>query len=1011
MKLLRLLLIVPVLLTAQNSALRRITVNDGLSQNYIFSILQDRTGFLWFGTKDGLNRYDGYTFTVYRRDNSDPHSLIDNTVTAIQQGEQNQLWIGTAAGGLLLFDQMTGSFIPVSPPLPPGKSLRDHQINIIRSTKDGSLLIGTAGWGLLIYHPVTKQWKEFRHDTSSVKSLHSNFITDVTEDRNGNIWVAADGLHIIDANENVIRIDRTTQEPSLQNVNKISALMCDTLGRIWVSYRNGLDVYTGREVRHVVSATAENNYYWFGKVAVDSRGFFYTTTIHHLLKLDPVTFELEEITSVPDERISGGFAIDRSDNVWVGTSGWGIFKYNPRTYRFGKHEGNFLTEVYALEYPQLEELRKTSSVFNLFDPVMRGNEFRIPFRSKRYGLFIPTTDAFIINIDNQNRSRSYPLVPETIPDRKAYSPQFIFEDRSGAVWIVRNSGLVKFDGKPTLYNYTPLYPDSIASANTAGYADISVVFVDHEGLLWAGTPTNGLLRYELSTGKKQWYRYRENDTTAISHNHILSIAADPNEPNRYLWIGTDGGGLNRMDRTDGTFHVINEKQGFPNNTVYAIQPDEEKYLWISTNKGLVKFNPRDESMRLFDMHDGLQSNEFNRRETYRMPDGKLYFGGVSGYNAFYPNDIRPNTSVPAVVLTDVRLFNRSLSFKNDTAWLRVPVEFADTLVFQYSDNVITFEFAGLEYSATAKNQYQYILEGFHEGWISNGISRTATFTNIDPGTYVFRVKASNGDGVWNESGKLLTVIILPPFWRTWWFITFLTLIFLATGPIIYYRRVTALKTEQRRQQEVSRLLIESQESERKRIAQEMHDSLGQELLVIKNRAVMGLKTAADESKEKRQLEQISEGATNILKMVRSISHNLRPPELDRLGLTETIRSLLTNVRESSGIALNAEVDEIDGLIKTENEINVIRILQESLSNIERHSSATEVTIRITVRGDQILMAVKDNGKGYSRESVTHGMGLAGISERVRILEGNLQVQTDTGAGTSITITIPIQQRI
>jgi signal transduction histidine kinase/ligand-binding sensor domain-containing protein len=1009
MKSLFLLLLFPLVLAAEKTALTRITIDDGLSQNYIYSILQDKNGFLWFGTKDGINRYDGYTFTVYRRDNADPTSITDNTVTAIQQGENDQLWIGTAAGGLLLYDQRTGIFTPVTPAVPSGMDLRQYQITAVRTARDGSVLIGTSGGGLLVYHPQRKTWSEFLHDSVSEHSLVSNFVTDVVEDREGNLWVAADGLHIIDRHGIVERIDRSPFFPMRDNVNKISSLTCDSLGRIWVSFRNGLDLYTGRNVRRIITSTPENNYYWFGKVLVDSRGMMWTTTIQHVLMIDPSTFRSEAMFEVPGERISGGFAIDRSDNVWVGTSGWGIIKYNPRTAQFGKQKGNFLAELFAPEFELLRKWSERNPAVSVFDPAMRGNEFRIPLRTAN-GTYIPTTDAFVIHIDPRGRITPYPLVPVNTYERKLYSPQFIFEDRSGTIWIVRNSGLVKFDGSAALFNYLPLYPDSSAPPNSSGYSDITAVHVATDGSFWFGTPANGLLQFDPAHHTKRWYRYKEFDSITIGHNHVLSIADDPFEPQRYLWVGTDGGGLNRLDRTTGTFQAITEKQGFPNNTVYAILTDDENYFWISTNKGLVKYHPRDGSMRVFDIHDGLQSNEFNRREFLRLPDGKMYFGGVNGYNAFYPSRILPNIFVPSVTLTDVRLFNRSLSFKSDTRWLRVPIEFTDTLVFDYSDNVITFTFAGLEYSAAAKNRYQYILEGFHDHWIQNGTSRSATFTNIDPGTYTFRVRASNGDGVWNIEGKSITVIILPPFWRTWWFTSMIVLLFIATGPVIYYRRVSALKKEQHRQQEVSRLLVESQEGERKRIAQEMHDSLGQELLVIKNRALMGLKTAQQDSKEKRQLEQISEGATNILKLVRAMSHNLRPPELDRLGLTETIRSMLTNIREVSGITLNAEVEEIDGLVKKENEINVIRILQETISNIEKHSNATLVNIFVTVQGDRIVLAVNDNGKGYSQESVSHGIGLAGISERVRILNGGLSIESKSGSGTSITITIPVHQR-
>lgn len=1008
MNILRLAIFFPILITAQHTPLKHITINDGLSQNYIYSIHQDHKGFLWFGTKDGLNRYDGYSFTIFRKDNSDTLSLSDNTVTAIQQGENEQLWIGTAGGGLQKFDSRHATFTHYHHDPLNANSISHNHCTVIRTAKNGSVLVGTSGGGLNIFDPRSGTWKHFRSDSNNVNSLQSNTIADVTEDLNGNIWVAAEGISIIDSNGIVTRLDRSTS--SEENVlNRISSLFCDSLGRIWVSHRTGIDLYTGRTMQRILTATPQNNFYWFGKCRYDSHGQFWTTTAHHLIRIDPTSLRGEQIAEFTDERVSSGFAVDHSDNIWVGTAGWGVIMYNPRTDKFAKRQGNFLSEIFPEELSKLDAYAAMHKDINTYDLVMRGNEFKIPFRTRQHETFIPTTDAYVLQVRKDRSIQSHALVPKNTVDRKFYAPQFIFQDSDHTVWIVRNGGLVKFSGEKELFGFEQLYPDSSAEPNSSGYSDITAVFVSRDGVIWFGTPTNGLLEYHHHTRKKKWYRHREYDTAAISHNHILSIIEDPNEPKRYLWIGTDGGGLNRFDRVAGTFMSITEKQGFPNNTVYGILADDDRHLWISTNKGLVKFNPLDFSMRKFDVHDGLQSNEFNRREFYKSKEGKMYFGGVNGYNAFFPKDISLNQSLPRVVFTDFRLFNKTISFKKDTSILKLPIEYTEKIVLEHIDNVITFEFAALEYTTPVKNQFKYILEGFDKEWINNGTSRTATYTNIDPGEYVFKVKASNGDGIWNEQESSIALYILPPFWKTWWFKTIVVVLFLSVGPIIYYLRVTELKKEQQRQQEISQLLIESQESERKRIAQEMHDSLGQELLVIKNRAIMGLKTAQTESKEKHHLQQISEGATNILKLVRSLSHNLRPPELDRLGLTETIRSMLTNVREVSGLSLNAEIDEIDGLIKEENEINLIRILQETLSNIEKHSDATAVDILAKVDGDQILLSIEDNGKGFVPEAVTHGIGLAGISERVRILNGSILIDSESGTGTKITIIIPVQQ--
>lgn len=1002
------ILLLPMLAAAQSVAVKHLTINDGLSQNYIYSILQDDKGFLWFGTKDGLNRYDGYAFQIYRKDNADTLSLSDNTVTAMHR-TGDTLWVGTAAGGVLCFDQRRREFFRLEHPFAGIAPFRNNQINTLVTTKDGRLAVGTASSGMFLYSKERDEWRTIRSESLSVNSLSSNHVTDIVEDHEGNLWVAANGLNIIRPDGSVERVDRGTEDPGMPGINRISNLYCDALGRIWVSYRLGIDLYTGGERQRIVTATQENNLFWCGKVRQASDGTFWSTAAHHLLRIDPQTLEPQAVAEFTEQRISGGFIIDRSDNIWIGTAGWGAIMYNPRTAMFGKQAGNFLEHLFGEMYGRIRNSLRRGADMSIFDPMHRGNEFRIPFRSTSGDLYVAASDAYIFRIRPDGKVSFHTLVPEKTIDRKAFSASMFFEDSAHTVWIVRNAGITRFFDLPELHDHIPLYPDRDVPANSSGYTDITAVTISRDGQYWFGTPTNGLLHYDPKRGIKKWYRYKEFDTSSISHNHILCIVEDPHEPARFLWIGTDGGGLDRFDRKTEQFTSFTERDGFPNNTVYGILTDAQKNFWISSNKGIVHFNPATHAMRKYDVYDGLQSNEFNRKEFYRGPDGTMYFGGVSGFNAFHPELIGMNSAAPTVVFTDLRLFNRSIPFKGDSSILQQPAEFTDSLVLNYSDNVVTFEFAALEYTASAKNRFAYMLEGFDADWIFNRTSRTATYTNIDPGTYRFLVKAANGDGVWNDTPTAMTLIVRPPFWRTWWFLSLVVVLFLSVGPIIYYIRVSELKRDQVRQHEISRLLIQSQEGERKRIAQEMHDSLGQELLVIKNRALMGLKTVTAESKEKRQLEQISEGATAILKLVRSMSHSLRPPELDRLGLTETIRSILANVREAYGMTLNAEIDEIDGLVVQDNEINIIRILQETLSNIEKHSGASTIDLRIAVSGGTITITVKDDGKGYSKDSVHYGIGLAGITERVRILNGSLSIESGTGSGTTVTVTIPVQQ--
>lgn len=989
------------ILSAQQAVVNHLTINDGLSQNYIYTMCQDAKGFLWFGTKDGLNRYDGYSFKIYRKDNADSLSLSDNNVYSILDDGEHALWIGTANGGLLKYDRLKQQFHRIPHDPTNDNSISSNHIRVIKRSSRGNFLIGTSDKGLNIYNEKTGKWKRYLADSTTATSIPNNHIVDVVEDHQGNLWVSGGGISRIDSLGVVHRVSYKDQPDFFK---KSGPLFCDTRGRVWIADRYGLVLFD-TSFHTIYRATDQNQFFWTSAMREDAEGNMWVTTAHHLIFIHGQSLQMEVKAHFPEERLSSSLLIDRSKNVWIGTAGWGLIIYNPRTDKFGRRGGNFLEELFIDEFKIDTKLINK----NVVDFSLRGNEFRMPLKDSRGNIFIPASTGYVYTINPQGKISKHDLVVSDTLPRTFYSAFSVFEDRTGTVWINRNDMLVRFTGKNVLDKTIKLYPGSSDFSVRTDYSDITAHYIDRKGTAWFGTPLYGLLEFNFTTGTSTWYQYNENDLTSLSHNHVLCITEDPNEPEKYLWIGTDGGGLNKFNKMTKKFSAFTEQQGFPNNTVYGILTDERKIFWISTNKGLVQFNPADGTMRLYDVHDGLQSNEFNRKEYYKASDGKLYFGGVNGYNAFYPKDIILNSTTPDVVITDFRLFNTSVTSKTNPSILKVPIEFTEEIVLEYTDNVITFEFAGLEYTAIAKNQYQYKLDGFDKDWIKNGTSRTATYTNIDPGDYVFRVIASNGDDVWSEKEAVLRLIILPPFYMTWWFRGILVFIFLLIGPSIYYIRVTQLKREQKRQYEISQMLIESQEFERKRIAQEMHDSLGQELLVIKNRAVMGLKTAVDDSKEKRQLEQISDGATNILKLVRSMSHNLRPPELDRLGLTETIRSILANMRDVSVITVQAELDNIDGMINKNEEINVIRILQETLSNIDKHAGATEISVAVKVEQQHISLIIKDNGKGFVVDEVKRGMGLAGISERVRLLQGSFSIATALGQGTTLSITIPMYQ--
>ena len=567
----------------------------------------------------------------------------------------------------------------------------------------------------------------------------------------------------------------------------------------------------------------------------------------------------------------------------------------------------------------------------------------------------------------------------------------LIESHSGELWIgTLLEGLDKFDTKTgvfTQFKNDPSDPKSIS------HNEIWSLCEDHEGVLWIGTAGGGLNRYD-EKGKTFYHFVNERgNSNSLSDNKVLSIIEDHS---KQIWVGTYAG-LNRFDSGSRTFKRYNMKDGLPDDVIYAIEEDKSGFLWLSTNKGLSKFDPHSEKFRNYDAGDGLQSDEFNHGAAFESRNGDLFFGGINGFNVFKPDSIRDNPAVPQLVFTDIKVFDKSLSPSPTEKRISKYISESDDIYLSYKDNVFSLSFAALEYTNPAKNNYAYIMEGFDKDWRYAGPQHEATYTNLDPGAYTFRVKASNNDGVWNEAGASVRIFIAPPYWQTWWFRALGIICFLSVGPVIYLRRVAKLNREKIIQQEFSRQLIESQEAERKRIAGELHDSIGQDLLIIKNKLLLGLQSSGNSGDQQSEFQQAIEFVSRSLKSVREISRNLRPVQLDQLGLTAALESIIETVSESSQIQSEMRFDNVDNLLDKQAEINFFRIVQECLNNILKHSGATKFIVTITRLEKYLQLSVEDNGRGIDEAAPRErGFGLSSMSERARILGGELHVEPSPG---------------
>jgi signal transduction histidine kinase len=520
---------------------------------------------------------------------------------------------------------------------------------------------------------------------------------------------------------------------------------------------------------------------------------------------------------------------------------------------------------------------------------------------------------------------------------------------------------------------------------------------DSQGQLWAGT-SGGLSVYRNGA----FASFTEKN--GLPSDHIRALYEDRDG---VLWIGTYDGGLGRLK--DGRFTRYTVNEGLYNNGVFAILEDEKDFLWMSCNRGIYRVSRQQLndyaagktsqiSSIAYGRQDGMLNIECNGARQpagFKMIDGKLWFPTQGGVAVIDPATVSVNPQPPPVVIENCLL-------------QRANVDCHQAIDIRPGEENFEVRYTGLSLIKSDQVRFKYRLEGLDRDWVEAGTRRVAYFSYLPPGRYTFKVIAANSDGVWNTEGASLTIVVHPPFWRTWWFLSLAALAIAGLMFTGYSYRVTRLRKAHALQQAFSRQLIQSQEQERKRIAGELHDSLGQNLLIIKNRALLGLTNSERPDAAKQQFDTISASASQAIDEVREIAYNLRPYHLDRLGLTSSIEAMLEKVAASSDVRFTVEVANIDELFSQEDEINIYRIVQECVNNVLKHSQATEARVAVNRNGTAVQISVKDNGQGFDVDGRTpsrRGLGLTGITERTKMLGGTCKLISASGAGTSVTINI------
>jgi len=795
----------------------RLGIDSGLSQSTIQAILQDRYGFLWIGTQDGLNRYDGYAFKVYRPDLGNSNSLSDRWITALFEDSQGYLWIGTRQGGLNRYNPVSGYFSSYLFTKNDPASLSSNHVTSILENRKGEIWVGTTS-GLNLLDRQTGKFHRFYSDPDLDTTLSSNFISTLFEDSRGILWIGCDDGILNRYNSSTRSFhayEDVDQKKNAGKDNGIRNIVEDYNGNLWIASNEGLRRFDPGRIKftryqHIKNDPSSLVSDTILSMYLDRSDILWIGTDRGLDRFDLKNKEFRHYQSDPGDPTSLSNNVihsiyeDREGVLWVGTFGGGLNRYNKGQNKFThyRHEpinskslsGNLIFPIFADSRgwiwigtygDGLNRFNPSLGLFNhyLHDPAdpnsLPGNHIFAIFVDKNNSLWVGSDQGLSRRDTGSDDFFHYIHEPEN-PDSLSGAPvHAIIQDRDGILWIGTQHGLDRYDPSGKFIHYQA----DITRPGTISGDFITAIHEDHTGNLWIGTFDNGLNLFNRETDVFTQFQRNRDDPNSLSDNSVMAIYQDHK---KNLWIATAGGGLNLFQPETGKFKKYGEQDGLSNNVIYGILEDEFGYLWLSTNYGLSRFDPEAGTFRNYTVSDGLQSNEFNMSAFAKGIDGTLYFGGINGINSFNPAEIMDNPYAPPVVLTS---FSTS-----EAAVLNLPQpEEIEKVTLRWPDNNFSFEFSALSYSQPGENQYAYMLENFDEKWNYIGTSREGRYTNIPGGSYHLRLQGTNNDGLWSESSQSIQITVIPPFWQTWLFRTLLVLTAAGLGFSAYRLRVRGIQ--------------------------------------------------------------------------------------------------------------------------------------------------------------------------------------------------------------------------
>jgi len=1068
----------------------RLTNEAGLSQNDVNDIYQDKEGFMWFATHDGLNRYDGYDFIVYKPDSNNSNSINSNLIFALTADNDGNLWLGTTGNGLDYFDKSLETFTHFRHDENNIKSISSNHVNDLYLDRKNRLWVATNnGLNLLdLNEPLDLvSFQRFSlYSDELVPSSNENRVFTIFEDRKSQLWLGgAEGLYKLSRdNKGDVYFRMINQAIGLPNLS-VRSINEDAHGRLLIGTGTGLFLLEANDDSHKLTKVYDG---FFNDIAV-KESQIWTGTDTGLLyfkssdKTTAPEFKSRSVYNPRDpnslsKNIVKSLFVDYTGIVWVGTNGGGVNKFNPDKKNF-RHVKNTL-DPKSLSYDKIRAMFEDSNGalwvgteggglnmlpketanddynnFRTFESIPKLFALTEVNKGSTKKLFIgaeSTPGLYMLDISNPNRINESNIEEDKDVVHSVFS---ILEDNHKNVWIGTYNGGVHrwlYKGDDLPYKKDVLLHSS-KDSSTISSNIIRNIYQDSNGQIWfaTGNGLNKLLPEETRRTKPKFISFfnEPKDSLTLSHNYILELYESQLGD---LWIGTFGGGLNQYlpatDELPDRFMVYNNGNDLPNNVIKGILEDDRNNLWLSTNKGLTKFNPVKKTFKNYDVNDGLQNNEFQELARLKRKNGEMLFGGINGFNVFYPDEIIDNAFEAETVITEFSISNKPINLKekvNGRVILEQSINDTEKLRLKYFENSFSFEFAALHYAAPQKNKFAYMLEGFDKDWIfTSSKKRFATYTNISPGDYTLKVKASNNDGLWDSTPSELKIKVVPPFYFTT--VAYIAYGLLLIATLLLYRRFTIIKANRKHQSELDDLENKKNE-ELQRLKLEFFTNISHEfrtpLTLIKGPIEYLQKNSRDLTQ--RQLQEqyglMQKNASYLMRLVNQL--------LDFRKITQGKMQLV--VRKSNIASFVKEVAEpfqflshkqlIDFQVNTSNE-NILawidhdaleKIINNLLSNAFKFTPEHgNINIDISEEKDNkinmIVIKVSDSGNGIPKDRIQNiferfyieedkdkrnpqgaGIGLAFTKNLVELHRGTINVESKENEGTQFTVKLPINK--